>query len=167
VTGNFIPLIEYPDPLGVAEETVTSAFVADNVAVKVELLPTATFPKFSDAGETASVPVGLGLLALLGLLGFCVLEETPEQPVNASEAVSTNHPAATTNVDLNIVLQRNCVLKLRGCRERKGLCPFSTLGLHFCNGGTNEVCWQILSDLDVYCKWVLTNRMPAEEIQNV
>jgi hypothetical protein len=56
VTGNVIPLTEYPDPLQAADETITSAFVADNVPVIDELLPTATFPKFNAEGETASVP---------------------------------------------------------------------------------------------------------------
>jgi hypothetical protein len=56
VTGKVIPLTEYPDPLQVAEETTTSAFVADKVPVKDELLPTVTLPKFSVEGETASVP---------------------------------------------------------------------------------------------------------------
>lgn len=124
--GKLIPRIKYAAPLGVAEETVTSALVADNVAVKVELLPTATFPKFKDAGDTAS--------AAEGLPGFCLVEETAEQPTSVSELVSTNNPAATTDVDLNIVLLKDCVSKRRGCRDCKGLGPLSTLQLHFCNG---------------------------------
>ncbi len=56
VIGNVIPLTEYPEPIHAAEETTTSAFVAYRVPFKEELSPTATFPKFSAAGETASVP---------------------------------------------------------------------------------------------------------------
>lgn len=59
VTGNVIPLTEYPDPLHPAEEMVTLAFVADKVPVKFELLSTATFPKLSEEGDTASVPAVL------------------------------------------------------------------------------------------------------------
>jgi hypothetical protein len=51
-----IPLTEKPDPLQAAEDTVTSAFVADNVPVNDELLPMATFPKLSAEGESVSVP---------------------------------------------------------------------------------------------------------------
>jgi len=38
---------------------VTLAFVADKVPVKFELLSTATFPKLSEEGDTASVPAVL------------------------------------------------------------------------------------------------------------
>jgi hypothetical protein len=49
-------------PFHAADEIVTSAVEADRVAVSDELLPTFTLPKFSVAGETASVPgVGFGL----------------------------------------------------------------------------------------------------------
>jgi hypothetical protein len=97
ITGNVIPLTEYPDPLQAAEDTVTSAFVADKVPVKDELLPTATFPKLSDDGDTASVPAVL-------LLGFCACEpeDTPEQPVRANEHVSANKAPMIRKFDLNI-----------------------------------------------------------------
>jgi len=54
-----MPLTAYPDPFHSAEETTTSALVADNVPVKDELLPTATFPKPNVVGDTASVPAAL------------------------------------------------------------------------------------------------------------
>ena len=83
VTGNVIPVTEYPDPLQAAEETVTSAFVADKVPVKDELLPTATFPKFSEEGDTASAPA-----VLLGTW-LLELEDTPEQPMSRHRPTSS------------------------------------------------------------------------------
>lgn len=57
-----MPLTEYPEPFQAADETVTSDLLAERVAVKDELPPTATFPKFSDEGETPSEPAP-GLVA--------------------------------------------------------------------------------------------------------
>lgn len=77
-----MPLTEYPDPLHAAEDTVTSAFAADKVPVKDELLPMATLPKLSKEGETASVPV----------LAGCVVElvDTPEQAASKEIPRSAN-----------------------------------------------------------------------------
>lgn len=96
--GNVIPVTEYPDPLQAAEDTVTSAFVAEKVPVKDELLPTATFPKLSDDGDSTSAPAVL-------LPGFCAceLEDTPEQPVNANAPVSANKVPMMRKFDLDIV----------------------------------------------------------------
>jgi hypothetical protein len=44
----------YPEPLE-AEDTTTSAFIAERVPVIFAVLPTVTFPKFSVDGEIASV----------------------------------------------------------------------------------------------------------------
>ena len=84
--GKLTPLTEYPDPLQAAEETVTSAFEADNVPVNDELLPTVTFPKLRVVGATAKAPVVGG--------GGCTLEpaETPAQPA------STNMPTSVRRV---------------------------------------------------------------------
>jgi hypothetical protein len=83
--GKEIPLTEYPDPLQAADETVTSALAADRVPVKDELLPTATFPKFSVDGDTASDPV-------VGGGGGWVLDaaETPAQPASADTLTSAS-----------------------------------------------------------------------------
>jgi len=59
VTGNVIPVTEYPDPLQAAVEMVTSAVVADKLPFKVAVFPTATLPKFNVEGETARVPAWL------------------------------------------------------------------------------------------------------------
>jgi hypothetical protein len=77
---------------------VTSAFVADKVPVKDELLPTATFPKLSDDGDSTSAPAVLPP-------GFCAceLEDTPEQPVNANAPVSANKVPMVRKFDLDIV----------------------------------------------------------------
>lgn len=96
--GNVIPVTEYPDPLQAAEDTVTSAFVAEKVPVKDELLPTATFPKLSDDGDSTSAPA-----VLLPGVCACELEDTPEQPVNANAPVSANKVPMMRKFDLDIV----------------------------------------------------------------
>lgn len=55
--GKVTPLTTYPDPIHEADETMTSAVDADKVPVNVEVLPTATEPKLSVAGDTDSAPV--------------------------------------------------------------------------------------------------------------
>lgn len=87
VTGKVIPLNEYPEPFQAADETTTSAFDADKVPVKDELLPTFTFPKLSVDGETVRAPTLLPLADW-----FCGPEDTPEQPVNTNVAVSATAP---------------------------------------------------------------------------
>lgn len=56
VTGKVMPLTAYPEPFQAADEMVTSAVVAERVPVKDAVLPTATFPKLSEEGDTANVP---------------------------------------------------------------------------------------------------------------
>lgn len=56
VTGNVMPLTEYPVPFQSAVVMVMSALLADNVPDNEELLPTLTLPKLNDDGETFSVP---------------------------------------------------------------------------------------------------------------
>ena len=82
VTGNVIPLTEYPCPFQAAEDTATSALLAVRVPVKVELLPTATLPKASVEGVTASCPED-GLFPEGGFW-FCEPDETPAQPVSTT-----------------------------------------------------------------------------------
>jgi hypothetical protein len=116
VTGNVMPLTEYPDPLQAAEETVTSAFLADKVPVKDELLPTATFPKFSEDGDTASAPA-----ALLG--GWLLeLEDTPEQPTSIPRPISPEMaPMKRKRTRCSLSMQRLSAKPDRWSREHKSM----------------------------------------------
>lgn len=98
VAGKVIPLTEYPEPFQAAEETTTSALVADRVPVRDELLPTATLPKLNVDGETASVPEP-------SLLEFCDCgpEDTPEQPVRTDTAVRAATPTKARTYCLSIL----------------------------------------------------------------
>lgn len=83
VIGKEIPLTENPVPFHDAEETVTLEFFAVNFPVRVLLLPTATLPKLTVAGDTVScadvvvVPVPLNPTLKLGLVASDVTAKVP------------------------------------------------------------------------------------------
>jgi hypothetical protein len=79
VTGNVIPLSEYPSPDWSTVETVTVELLAVRDPVLEELLPTATLPKATVVGDTESCP-GLG----------AVLEVAGARLHPASRAVARN-----------------------------------------------------------------------------
>jgi hypothetical protein len=103
--GKVTPLTEYPDPLQAADATVTSAVEADSVPVSDELLPTATLPKLSVEGDTASAPVVGG--------GGWLLDpaETPAHPARTSRLTSATRAARTRDREL-CVLSIPTIIKL-------------------------------------------------------
>jgi len=120
VNGNVMPLTVYPSPVLAAEDTVTSAPLADKVPVLTVLFPIATLPKVIVDGDTESCPEPDGG-------GGEEADEIPAQPDSRSKLATARRPPARRNRNVHTLATGNDYgpRGKAGSREPKDMTAFT------------------------------------------